>query len=158
MRRRTFLIHTGAAAALFSTGCSVAHLPDGDASTHDGGTLRPDAPAPSDAGVPGALVIASAFRVLLNDPSCSHNGHDCRVEPGRWESDVEVRFLGGSHEVRFRVSELVRLEAGERIPFATVGPGPGHGHCGTAWREEVGPFDDTLEDVCTPRGTAMCQG
>ena len=75
-----------------------------------------------------ALAIAAPFRVLLNDPSCSHNGHDCYVEAGTWNEDVEISFLGGSHEVRFWVSELVRLERGERIPFATVGPGPGHGH------------------------------
>ena len=158
MNRRTFLLHTSATAMAIFSGCSAAHVTEGDASAHDGGTLYPDASAQVDAVVPGALVISAPFRVLLNDSRCAHNGHDCRVEAGAWERDVEISFLGGSHEVRFWVSELVRLQAGERIPFATMGPGPGHGHCGTAWREEVGPFDDALDDVCTPRGTAMCTG
>lgn len=158
MNRRTFLIHTGAVTTALLAGCSAAHVEGGDASAHDGGTLYPDAPPQLDAALPGALVIAAPFRVLLNDSRCSHNGHDCRVEAGAWEHDVEISFLGGSHEVRFWVSELLLLQAGERIPFATVGAGPGHGHCGTAWREEVGPFDDTLDDECVPRGTAMCQG
>lgn len=181
MRRRTFLIHTAATAALFG-GCSSAHsfpsnddaggrasddaagdaasdggLPDAAPSVHDGGPLFADASSFRDAALGGALVVSAPFRVLLNDTTCSHNGHTCFVEPGSWDDDVEISFLGGSHELRFRVSELMQLEAGERIPFATTGAGPGHGHCGMAWREEVGPFDDTRADVCTPRGTAACE-
>ncbi|MFO0712908.1 MAG: hypothetical protein U0353_23845 [Sandaracinus sp.] len=159
MHRRTFLIRSSATAAALLAGCSSVHSPEGDAgpAEHDGGTLFPDASRlGADAAVSTALAIAAPFRVLLNDPSCSHNGHDCYVEAGTWNEDVEISFLGGSHEVRFWVSELVRLERGERIPFATVGPGPGHGHCGHAWRSEVGPFDDSTPDRCAPRGTAMC--
>lgn len=158
MNRRTFLLGSGGTAGALLVGCSAAHDLPGDAgsSAHDGGPLRPDAPPLRDATLGGALVVTSAFLVYLNDPSCSHNGHTVHVEPGAWDDDVEVSFLGGSHEVRFRVSELVALEGGARLPFATVGPGPGHGHCGTAWRSEVGPFDDTLVDRCAPRGTAEC--
>ena len=164
MNRRTFLLGTSAATGALLVGCSEAHdlhddagPPAHDGGAHDGGALFPDAPPQRDAALGGALVIASAFVVYLNDPSCSHNGHTVYVEPGAWDEDVEISFLGGSHEVRFWVSELTLLEAGERLPFATMGNGPGHGHCGTAWRREVGPFDDTLVDHCTPRGTAMCE-
>ncbi len=161
MNRRTFLLTTSATAAALVTGCSATHDPLADAGTppqHDGGMLVPDASMLRDSAVVGALTIATAFVVNLNDPSCTHNGHTAYVQPGAWDHDVEISFLGGSHEVRFWVSELMQLQAGERIPFATMGAGPGHGHCGTAWRAEVGPFDDTLVDECTPRGTAVCEG
>jgi hypothetical protein len=163
MNRRTFLLRSSAATGALLVGCSAAHDLPGDAGpTHDssapdGGPLFPDAPPLRDAAIGGALVIETAFVVFLNDPSCSHHGHTVHVEAGAWDDDAEVSFLGGSHEVRFWVHELLALQAGERLPFATMGNGPGHGHCGTAWRREVGPFDGTLVDHCTPRGTAMCE-
>lgn len=163
MRRRTFLHGTLATTTWLAggsavTACSSVHAPaPDDVGPHDGGPLFTDASSFRDASVGGALVVTAPFRVLLNDTRCSHNGHTCYVEPGSWDEDVEISFLGGSHEVRFRVSELILLEAGERIPFATMGAGPGHGHCGTAWREEVGGFDDTRVEVCEPRGTARCE-
>ena len=163
MHRRTFLFHGTAAAAALLAGCSRAHSPEPDGArpdagaTHDGGPLFADATSFRDAALGGALVITAPFRVLLNDTRCSHNGHTCFVEPGSWDEDEEISFLGGSPEVRFWVSELVLLQAGERIPFATMGAGPGHGHCGTAWREEVGPFDDTRIERCETRGTAACE-
>ncbi len=161
MHRRTFLFHGTLGSAALLAGCSSVHVP-GDpipdaGATHDGSPLLADAASFRDAALGGALVITAPFEVLLNDTTCSHNGHTCFVEQGSWDDDVEISFLGGSHEVRFFVSELVLLQAGERIPFATVGPGPGHAHCGTAWRREVGPFDDTLVDACEPRGTARCE-
>ncbi|MFO0728884.1 MAG: hypothetical protein U1E65_34210 [Myxococcota bacterium] len=129
----------------------------------DGGTLFPDASENlPDASEPDAglspLTIRSAFYVVLNDTACSRHSHQLQVSPGTWTEDVELRFLGGSHEVRFRISELMRLEASELLPFATVGNGPGHGHCGTAWRQDtVGPEDpNRAQPMCTPGGTAMC--
>ena len=69
---------------------------------------------------------------------------------------------GGSHLVQFRPSELVRLERGEQLPFATSGAGPGHGHCGLAWRDGLfSPSRDRV-DACEilPPGSgpmAICE-
>lgn len=134
MHRRTFLFHGTAAAAALLAGCSSAHSPepDGarpdagathDGATHDGGPLFADATTFRDAALGGALVIAAPFRVLLNDTTCSHNGHTCFVEPGSWDEDEEISFLGGSHEVRFWVSELVLLQGRRAHPLRDDGRG-----------------------------------
>jgi hypothetical protein len=49
-----------------------------------------------------------------------------------------------------------RLAAGEVLPFASVGDGPNHGHCGLAYRADREPRELPAEVACVPRGTAMC--
>jgi hypothetical protein len=164
MNRRRFLETSGVGSlALFANACAMSRVADrdgGDAGepAHDGAILVSDgAPFLIDANDPSAIVVAAGFSVLLNDSSCSHHSHGVDVAAGAYAPDVAVHFLGGSHELVFLGSELALLERGERIPFATIGPGPGHGHCGTAWRTEVGPEERDRIDVCQPRGTAMCE-
>lgn len=173
MDRRTFLKLSGST-VFFAWGCEAETDPlSSDPDPVDGGTLYPDARArdagieiPLDAGfvdaeaidAGAAFVIREAFNVHLNDTTCSHHSHGCSVRPAMYLEDTEVHFLGGSHEVVFWASELVRLQNSELVPFATVGAGPGHGHCGMAWRTSVGPEDRTRMDVCATRGTAMCEG
>lgn len=126
----------------------------------DAGTAALDAglldAGEADAGLGPPFSIRESFTVILNDSTCSKHTHTAFVEAGTYAEDREVHFLGGSHALVFRVSELLRLERGERIPFSTVGPGPNHGHCGTAWRSEVGPPEPDRPDQCVVRGTAMC--
>lgn len=101
--------------------------------------------------------ILEKFVVILNDPSCSRHTHVLLVDPASYEDDTPISYLGGSHEVLMRPSELVDLAAGAKLPFATVGDGPGHGHCGTAWRESIhGGANPNLTDACVPLGTASC--
>ena len=155
MRRRRFVLGLGGAAtfAVLGPGCARSTLRvDGGG---DGGVLHQDAAPPVDSAL-ALYVIHEAFDVLLNDSTCSHHSHSCRVAPGAYAEDAPVRFLGGSHEVVFLVSELVELERGARIPFATIGDRPGHGHCGTAWRTSVGPEEPMRPDACETRGTAEC--
>lgn len=170
MKRRKFLELGGVGGlALFGGGCAMSRLADPDAGagdangdgedpTHDGAMLVADGGVTGvDASAAGAFVIHESFSVLLNDSSCSHHSHGVSVAATAYADDTPVHFSGGSHELAFLPSELVRLERGERIPFATIGAGPGHGHCGTAWRTEVGPEERDRVDVCQPLGTAMCQ-
>lgn len=175
----------GAAWALV-TGCEAGtealtepETPDAGLSAHDGSVLyqdssvssAPDAASPPDAGTADAgepdagepdaglgppYTIHAAFSVILNDSTCSKHSHDAFVAAGTYSEDRPIHFLGGSHELVFWVSELVRLQSGERVPYATIGAGPGHGHCGTAWRLEVGPPEPHRPDQCVVRGTAMC--
>lgn len=165
MKRRDFLQATSVTAAAWMVGCSSAHTnaePDADAGpsdapshpdAHDGGLLEQvDAPH-FDPDARDGLVIHEAFEVLLNDSSCSGHPHSVRVVPGAYAEDIEVHYMGGSHALNFWVSELVRLQNGERIPFATHGSG-GHGHCGTAWRTEVGPAEPDRVDACDLRAPA----
>ena len=101
-----------------------------------------------------SYVIAMPFSVMLNDSSCSGHDHDCYVVPAAYTDDSPVSYLGGSHLVQFRPSELVRLAAGEPVPFATNGAGPGHGHCGIAFRAEVAQASRTRMDGCRIRPPA----
>lgn len=156
MRRRTFLeLGAVGGVAVLVPACARSTVVQRDAGADDGAVLTADAAPPVDGAV-ALYVIHEAFDVLLNDSTCSHHSHGCRVEPAAYEEDVPVRFLGGSHEVVFLASELVELERGARIPFATIGDGPGHGHCGTAWRTSVGPEEPMRPGACTTRGTAEC--
>jgi hypothetical protein len=152
MERRTFLKLAGALAVPIF-GCEAETEPliereplRADAGFMDGGEV--------DAGF--VLTVRESFGVVLNDTSCSGHSHWLLVEAGDYSGGSPVSYLGGSHEVVFTPSELAMLERGERIPFATIGDGPGHGHCGTAWRESVGDADPNLPNACQVRGTAMC--
>lgn len=161
MNRRSFLKLTGASVLFY--GCEGGTEPLASIPIEDGGTLVQDAGAIDsgvldagaiDAGV--AIVVAEGFDVVLNDTLCSRHSHAAHVDAGEYPPNQEVRYLGGSHELIFTGLEIAQLQNGERIPFATVGGGPGHGHCGMAWRREVGREDPTRRDMCTVRGTAMC--
>jgi hypothetical protein len=110
-------------------------------------SIAPDAAMSRDGGVAALMVVRESFSVLFNDSSCSHHSHLLYVEAAEYADETPVRFLGGSHLLELRPSELLQLEAGERIPFATIGDGPGHAHCGTAWRTEVGPEEPDRPDV-----------
>lgn len=183
MNRRYFLKLSVASSSFALLGAceagteGLAEPASGDAgvSAHDGAVLYQDAgtaaldasPATeadaglldageADAGLGPPFIIREPFTVILNDSTCSKHTHTAFVEAGTYAEDQALHFLGGSHALVFLVSELLRLERGERIPFATVGPGPNHGHCGTAWRTEVGPPEPDRPDQCTVRGTAMC--
>lgn len=152
MNRRDFLeLTTGAALGwMFTAACEAETGPLGQVPDEgDGGLVE-------DAGEPEEFVIREPFAVILNDPSCSGHVHGISVEAATFTEDTPIHYLGDSHELVFYASELMQLERGEKIPFATIGDGPGHGHCGHAWRVEVGPPDMSLIDMCTPRGTAMC--
>lgn len=168
MDRRRFLELTGlAAAGLFHAACASSVTPEplleDDASPTPPDAARDamrvdarvDAPIARDV-IPAAFVIREAFTVLLNDTSCSGHDHIIAVSPAEYVDDTPVHFLGGSHLLAFRPSELQQFERGERLPFATIGPGPGHGHCGVAWRTSVGPSEPTRVDVCHPQNTAVC--
>jgi hypothetical protein len=171
MRRRRFLETMAVGALGAATGCatSVTRAPDDGGAT----TIANDAPIGHDATLTAVdaapvdvdtsvFVITSAFLVQLHDTSCSGHDHDCLVEPASYADDAPVSFNGpGSHQVAFRPSELVRLQAGESLPFATIGPGPGHGHCGLAWRGDApSPARGQLDacDIATPAGMtpAIC--
>ena len=150
MDRRTFLQLTGLGALGAIAGCaeSTTRASDAGPTTGDALVQVPDTGnAAPDAG--SAMLVLSSFRVVLNDPSCSGHDHGLVVEAGAYVDDTPVAFLGGSHLVRFRPSELAQLERGEQIPFATSGPGPGHGHCGLAWRDDA-PYEPsrTRVDAC----------
>lgn len=113
---------------------------------------RVDVDSPS-----GAVVISETFDVVLNDSTCSGHAHALTVIARTYPEGVPVRYLGGSHLVELLPSELVLLERGARLPYATVGQGPGHGHCGTAWRSSVGPAEPHRPDACELRNTtATC--
>ncbi|MFO0650061.1 MAG: hypothetical protein U0326_27820 [Polyangiales bacterium] len=176
MERRSFLSLLGlAGVGTLFTACAVTV--DGSESA-DGGA--DDATAPTDRAptsdtpvVPlvdaaadarvavettaGGVVIAETFEVLLNDSTCSGHSHSLTVLAGTYPDGVLVRYLGGSHLVTLLPSELSLLERGARLPFATAGNGPGHGHCGTAWRTSVGPEEPHRPDVCELHNTtAAC--
>lgn len=159
MDRRTFLHLSGLGALGALAGCAEsttrasdsglaeadariddAHVADALAQVPDGGHVALDAGS--------AVFVLSSFSVMLNDSSCSGHDHGLTVSAGTYLDDSPIDFLGGSHLVRLRPSELVRLERGEQVPFATSGPGPGHGHCGLAWRE--GLFEPSRDriDAC----------
>jgi hypothetical protein len=153
MRRRRFIALTGLGTAGVLAGCSRSFT---IASIVDDGGVPTDAPLSSDASRTAdtgtaAFVIAAAFTVRLNDVSCSGHDHECRVDAGAYDDDTPIEFNApGSHTVAFRPSELARLAAGAQLPFATVGPGPGHGHCGMAWRADLLPEPSTDRvDSCT---------
>jgi hypothetical protein len=155
MRRRTFLETAGLGVmgsmvgGALASGCAESStIETADAASAMGDTLvQLDAANAIDA--PGAAyVVQSAFSVMLNDSSCSGHDHGCDVVPMAYADDSPVSFLGGSHLVQFRPSELVRLERGEMLAFATNGPGPGHGHCGMAFRVEIAQPSRTRMDGC----------
>jgi hypothetical protein len=105
----------------------------------------------------GAVVISETFEVVLNDSTCSGHSHSLTVIARTYPEGVPVRYLGGSHLVTLMPSELVLLARGARLPYATVGQGPGHGHCGTAWRSSVGPAEPHRPDACELHNTtATC--
>lgn len=157
MRRRRFLetMAVGTLGAISGCASAVTRTDDTGPAPHDAAppghdaALLADAAPTIDAGA-AAFVITQAFVVMLNDTSCSGHDHECGVEPAVYADDTPVSFNGpGSHQVDFRPSELVMLAAGAMLPFATVGPGPGHGHCGMAWRTEIAPPSHTRVDACT---------
>ena len=165
MRRRTFMEMAGLGAlgsiagGALASGCAESVTAEattdaGSAPAIDarpmGDTLVqvPDAAnLTTDAGA-GLYVVTNEFEVLLSDVSCSGHDHGCVVEPALYTDDTPVPFLGGSHLVLFRPSELVRLQNGEQIPFATSGPGPDHGHCGIAIRADLPPPTRDRMDSC----------
>lgn len=172
MERRSFLSLLGLAGlgTLF-TACAVTvdgSEPADDASAPTDGASTADAPrvpltdAAADTRVAvdtaaGGVVIAESFEVILNDSTCSGHSHSLVVHAGTYPDGVLVRYLGGSHLVALLPSELALLERGARLPFATVGNGPGHGHCGTAWRTSVGPEEPHRPDACALHNTtAVC--
>lgn len=172
MRRRTFMEMAGlgalgsiAGGALVS-GCaeSLTHESPVDAAAlpldahamGDALVQQDSANVTSDAST-ASYVITMPFSVVLNDSSCSGHDHDCFVVPAAYTDDSPVSYLGGSHLVQFRPSELVRLAAGEPVPFATNGAGPGHGHCGIAFRTEYAQVSRTRMDGCRVRPPAMGQ-
>lgn len=162
MRRRTFLHLSGIGALGALAGCAEARTLVTDAGptseadatpTPDAPPRSPDAASAPDAGA-GPFVITTVISVFLNDPSCSGHDHGFSVSPGTFDDDTPLSFLGGSHLVAFRPSELLRIAAGEQLPFATIGPGPGHGHCGLAWLAGLyTPSRDRI-DACTPMSPA----
>lgn len=170
MRRRTFIEITGlgclGSAIAGCAGVTTRPVPEPDAGAvesdaaasppsdaamaHDAMVLTadPDSGMPTgDAGT--ALVMLTAFTVILNDTSCSGHDHECWVAAGMYADDTPLVFNGpGSHQVAFRPSELWRLQNGEQVPFATNGTGPGHGHCGLAFREGLGVPSRDRVDTC----------
>jgi hypothetical protein len=171
MNRRRFLEITGlaaAAAAVQACAASVYGIADGppdgaidgatdDAPRGDSGPPSADARTDTAADATAALVVATAFTVILEDTSCSGHNHSIRVEARAYGADELVPYLSGSHLLKFSSRELAQLAAGERIPFSTVGPGPGHGHCGSAWRRELGPTTPPVAEQCVLRATATCE-
>jgi hypothetical protein len=107
-----------------------------------------------DAGV--AVVVEAPFSVRLYDPTCSQHEHGLTVAARAYAAGAVTRFGGGSHAVELSTDEIARLAAGEVLPFATVGDGPNHGHCGLAFRADREPRELPAEVACVPRGTAMC--
>ena len=158
MQRRKFMALAGGAAVGVLSGCTRSFMleaPD-DGGTADDGALRQDAAPLADAGA-APFVIGAAFTIRLNDVSCSGHDHACIAEAGAFADDAPILFNApGSHTVAFRPSELMLLAAGAQLPFATVGPGPGHGHCGLAWRMDLVPMPsvERVDDctVATPPG------
>jgi hypothetical protein len=172
MNRRRFLEITGLAAAAAAVQACAASVygiadgpPDGATDGATDGAPRSDARPPSpDARTDGAavdataaFVVATAFTVILEDTSCSGHNHSIRVEPRGYGADEIVEYLSGSHLLQFSTRELAQLAAGQRIPFSTIGPGPGHGHCGSAWRRELGPTTPPVTEQCVLRATATCE-
>jgi hypothetical protein len=166
MNRRRFLEITGlaaAAAAVQACAASVYGIADGPADGATDGATDGDSRPPSDAQRDGAadataaFVVATAFAVILEDTSCSGHNHSIRVEARAYGADEIVSYSGGSHLLQFSTRELSQLAAGERIPFSTIGPGPGHGHCGSAWRRELGPTTPPVTEQCVLRATATCE-
>jgi hypothetical protein len=158
MRRRFFMQTMAVGALGAASGCATAvtRIDDGgpgpsDAAPpgHDAALVAVDA-APAIDASRATFVVRTAFSVLLSDTSCSGHDHECDVAPASYADDTPISFNGpGSHQVDFRPSELMMLEAGAMLPFATVGPGPGHGHCGMAWRTEIAPPTRMRVDACT---------
>lgn len=147
-----------------ATGATDAAMPAPDVGpAHDAAVLvaEPDAGSPTD-DASTALYVLTTFTVVLNDTSCSGHDHECIVSAGMYADDTPLAFNGaGSHRVVFRPSELLRIQNGEQIPFATSGPGPNHGHCGLAFREGlyVASRDrvDTCQVLAPPSGPrAVC--
>ena len=169
MNRRTFLEISclGALGALARCASSTTRASDAGATSGDAAPMgdalmqRPDTGNLATDAESAAFVVG-AFAIFLNDPSCSGHDHGCGVEASAYADDSPVSFLGGSHLVQFRPSELVRLERGEQLPCATSGAGPGHGHCGLAWRDGLfSPSRDRV-DACEilPPGSgpmAICE-
>jgi hypothetical protein len=178
MNRRRFLsaiAAVGAGAALTRCGAMVSPASDDGGASLDAPT--PDAPtadvrAPRDvptvdvatdrpppAVVNGEMVeILVSMSVQLEDVSCSGHNHWFTVGPRRVRRDERVRFLGGSHLVEFSGEELARIAARERVAFATIGDGPGHGHCGLAFVRELGATAPRPTARCRPRNeTATCE-
>jgi hypothetical protein len=156
MQRRRFLALSG----LGTLGAMVGGCAEARTLPIDAGAIDDAAPPERDAGptTSDAVTIAAGFTVMLNDPSCSGHDHECEVAAGTYTSAMLPMFLGGSHLVVFSVDDLARLDRGEQIPFATSGPGPGHGHCGLAWKDGLYEPSRTRVDACTthaPAGTPM---
>jgi hypothetical protein len=157
MRRRRFVETMMVGGLGLAAGCAESRTAELDAGApptdarppgHDATLVAIDGSVTDAASA--MFAVAAGFTIMLNDTSCSGHDHDCWVEPTAWADDTPVTFNGpGSHMVAFRPSELVRLAAGEVLPFATSGPGPGHGHCGLAWRTELMPASRTRVDQCT---------
>lgn len=162
MRRRFFMQTMAVGALGAASGCATVTTRSDDAAPApgDAGPSGHDATLVADASVTDAgatrFVVRTAFALLLSDTSCSGHDHECWVEAASHADDTAISFNGaGSHQVDFRPSELMMLEAGAMLPFATVGPGPGHGHCGMAWRMDLAPPTRTRVDACdtaTPVG------
>lgn len=164
MRRRTFLELTGLGTLGAIAGCAEARtLPvDGGAVPESDAAAASDAAVAPDTTARRTAFVVAAFEVLLNDPSCSGHDHGFSVDAATYMDDTPVEFLGGSHLVAFRPSELLRMAGGEQLPFSTIGPGPGHGHCGIAFK--LGAFLPSRDrvDACTtmspPDGAqAVCE-
>lgn len=166
MNRRRFLalVGLGLGAAACGSVTTPGSRPEPDAEPGpDGGYT--DAASSSDvlrsegavfeAG-PGMVVVRESFMVLLNDTSCSGHDHSLNVTAGAYPAGVPVRYLGGSHTVQFTPEELLELQAGGRLPFATI-LGGGHGHCGLAWRSvSYQATDRSRVDHCTALGGGLC--
>jgi hypothetical protein len=161
MNRRTFLEMTGLGAigsalvAACTSGCAETTTIDpsdasapSDAHPMGDALVQLDAPNATPDATNAAFVVSSTINVLLNDSSCSGHDHGFTTGPMAYTDDSPISFLGGSHLVQFRPSELMRLEAGEMLAFATNGPGPGHGHCGLAFRVEIAQPSRTRMDGC----------
>lgn len=116
----------------------------------DGSTVDVTTDRPPPAVVTGEMVeILVSMSVLLEDVSCSGHNHGFSVGPRRVRRDEVLVFLDGSHRVEFTGDELARIARGERVPFATTGDSPGHGHCGLAFLPSLG--------ATTPRPVAQCR-
>jgi hypothetical protein len=162
MSRREFLITSSTALAGWSCEAGTEGLRSAKENAlmipleqADAGVVDAYIAGELDAGL-AAVTIGEQFLVHLNDSTCSHHHHGCYVKAGTYEVGVPVRYLGGSHEVTFLPEELEQLKNNQRIPFSTTGPGPGHGHCGMAWRKDAFPPDQSLEIQCDTVGTATC--
>jgi hypothetical protein len=132
----------------------VAAPVDGAAPLDGGVLLDAGDVVEGDAGV--AVVVEAPFSVRLYDPTCSQHEHGLTVAARAYAPGAVTRYLGGSHTVELSADEIARLAAGEVLPFASVGDGPNHGHCGLAFRADREPRELPAEVACVPRGTAMC--